>query len=450
MTSGTFEAGPYRENAAVPHSATLSTLQLFRQLCLVATGLMTVAGLLSLWNEPAQTQVGGSLWIPLPWLADVVAQAWASAHLAPAPEGASAPWWFIGVYSALSLGFLWLTGVCGWRSMDGAGHVPAASMLVRMGIAFFLDPWVSPGLFYLTAVELACCYPIAKALRMLALQMLLAGMSVMAGAWSDVLTVVCDGVDAVSDSALWLAGLNALESCAFQAFVFVVGLVAHSEMRARKELTILHRNLSLAQVHLSEAVATAERNRISTQIDASIREHLVALEAHANASIGLLEGAALDAARTVQSLVGQLQAEVATLGESQPASGELRQALLVLQKNIPTPRIVLDVDPGLSIASHALNHAIFRMVQEATSNAVRHAEADTLSIQISQSGNGITVRIQDDGRGTMGIDRNSFGSGLKGIMERVEAFGGTLVVATPTGGGFMLSAHYPSPEGFNE
>lgn len=448
MTFGTFQADRYRENAAGPHSATLSTLQLFRQLCLVATGLMTVAGLLSLWNEPAQTQVGPSLWVPLPWLADVAAQAWALARLAQAPEGAAAPWLFMGVYSALSLCFLWLTGAHGWRSMDGADHVPAASMLVRMGIAFALDPWVSPGLFYLTAIELACCYPTAKALRMLVLQMLLASLSVMAGAWSDVLTVVCDCVEAVSASASWLTGLNALESCAFQAFVFVVGLVAHSEMRARKELATLHRNLSLAQGHLSEAVATAERNRISTQIDARIREHLVALEAHANASIGLLEGAALDAARTVQSLVGQLRVEVATLGESPPASGDLRQALLVLQKNIPTPRIVLDMDPGLSIASHALNHAIFRIVQEATSNAVRHAEADTLSIQISQSGNGIAVRIQDNGRGAMGMDRNRFGSGLKGIRERVEAFGGTLAVATPPGGGFVLSVHYPSPEGF--
>jgi signal transduction histidine kinase len=278
--------------------------------------------------------------------------------------------------------------------------------------------------------------------------MLLAGMSVMAGAWSDVLAVVCDGVQATSAAVLWQTGLNALESCAFQAFVFVVGLIARSEMQARKELAIFYRDLSLAQSHLSEAVATAERNRISTQIDVSIKEHLCALEAHANASIALLEGAALEAARTAQSLVVQLRAEVATLGESPPASGDLRQALLVLQKNIPTPRIVLDMDPGLSIASHALNHAIFRIVQEATSNAVRHAEADTLSIQISQSGNGIAVRIQDNGRGAMGMDRNRFGSGLKGIRERVEAFGGTLAVATPPGGGFVLSVHCPSPEAF--
>jgi len=68
--------------------------------------------------------------------------------------------------------------------------------------------------------------------------------------------------------------------------------------------------------------------------------------------------------------------------------------------------------------------ALYRVVQEGLTNAVRHGRADRIEIRITRTGNMVTVNIRDNGTGCEALEE---GFGLRHMRERLEMLGGTLV-----------------------
>jgi signal transduction histidine kinase len=87
--------------------------------------------------------------------------------------------------------------------------------------------------------------------------------------------------------------------------------------------------------------------------------------------------------------------------------------------------------------------SIYRIVQEALNNSVRHARADNVRIQMQYTPDLLTLSIQDDGRGFPTKNR---GLGLLGIEERVRRLGGTLSIYSEEGSGTLLSINLPDPD----
>jgi signal transduction histidine kinase len=84
---------------------------------------------------------------------------------------------------------------------------------------------------------------------------------------------------------------------------------------------------------------------------------------------------------------------------------------------------------------------IYRVVQEALHNCVRHSGASTVRITVKQEPDGVQVLIQDDGRGFRpALER---GLGLVGIEERVTHLGGTLRIDSHAGRGTLLAIALP-------
>jgi len=86
--------------------------------------------------------------------------------------------------------------------------------------------------------------------------------------------------------------------------------------------------------------------------------------------------------------------------------------------------------------------AIFRIVQEACQNAVRHAGARSLTLHLTYSGKSVDVDIVDDGRGFV-FDDAKMGLGLVGIRERTQVVGGALAVETAPGKGTRVMFSIP-------
>jgi signal transduction histidine kinase len=86
---------------------------------------------------------------------------------------------------------------------------------------------------------------------------------------------------------------------------------------------------------------------------------------------------------------------------------------------------------------------IYRLVQEALHNAVRHSQARNAKVRVFTSGTGIAVEVSDDGRGF--DPRRSRGLGILGMEERVKRLGGSLTVKSAPGQGTLLSAELPLP-----
>jgi two-component system sensor histidine kinase UhpB len=90
---------------------------------------------------------------------------------------------------------------------------------------------------------------------------------------------------------------------------------------------------------------------------------------------------------------------------------------------------------------------VCRVVQEALSNAVRHAEPTTVTISVDrrhdllEDRDEIRVVVADDGRGMS--EPNRLGYGLVGVRERVSAVGGRLTFSSRSGKGFAVTAILP-------
>ncbi|MFF5518774.1 sensor histidine kinase [Streptomyces coeruleorubidus] len=96
----------------------------------------------------------------------------------------------------------------------------------------------------------------------------------------------------------------------------------------------------------------------------------------------------------------------------------------------------------------AVAATVFRVVQEALTNTVRHAGARTVTVQLSYGDSDLCVRVTDDGRGPQagGTGRRG-GHGLLGIRERAAALGGSAVTGRAADGhGFEVRVRLPVPE----
>jgi len=98
------------------------------------------------------------------------------------------------------------------------------------------------------------------------------------------------------------------------------------------------------------------------------------------------------------------------------------------------------LDPGVELAA-------YRIVQEALTNARRHAQGAAVDVDLRYHTDGLYVRIRDNGPGPASAARHMVGDrghGLLGMQERAAAVGGTLRTGLATGGGFLVEAKLPA------
>jgi signal transduction histidine kinase len=113
----------------------------------------------------------------------------------------------------------------------------------------------------------------------------------------------------------------------------------------------------------------------------------------------------------------------------------------MLVNAVPRPSVHLTLTEGLKARDAGVAHVILRCIQEAITNAARHASAENVWIDVTEDQRAFAVCVRDDGHGTNGVRR---GHGLTGLAERVEALGGRIEVLSSPGKGFTLKALVPS------
>jgi signal transduction histidine kinase len=86
---------------------------------------------------------------------------------------------------------------------------------------------------------------------------------------------------------------------------------------------------------------------------------------------------------------------------------------------------------------------LYRIVQEALTNVVKHAHARHVSVLLARKDGSVTAIVEDDGRGFSPDRAAGDGLGLVGMRERVGLVGGRLVVESSDGGGTTLVAEVP-------
>ncbi len=122
----------------------------------------------------------------------------------------------------------------------------------------------------------------------------------------------------------------------------------------------------------------------------------------------------------------------------------LAQALEWLTARVDTPdglRATFECEGALPEVDPEVAATAFRVVQEAITNAIRHAEASRVTVRAKATEGGLTVTVSDDG---CGFDptalRGQAGLGLVGMRERVRAVGGAFALTSAPGGGTTVRA----------
>jgi signal transduction histidine kinase len=94
------------------------------------------------------------------------------------------------------------------------------------------------------------------------------------------------------------------------------------------------------------------------------------------------------------------------------------------------------LDPGVELAA-------YRIVQEALTNARRHAPGAAVDVELHYTGDALRLRVRDNGPGPP-TEPPAGGHGLLGMRERAAAAGGELCTGPAAGGGFLIEASLPA------
>jgi signal transduction histidine kinase len=188
----------------------------------------------------------------------------------------------------------------------------------------------------------------------------------------------------------------------------------------------------------------AERRRLERNLHDGAQQRLVAIAVQLRVLEKRIDDPAL-AAKLLRGAAEELEQALAELRElarglhpAVLADRGLAPALETLATRAPLPVLVEGV-PEERLGT-ALEAAVYFVVAESLTNAVKHAEASAVHVQMARSGGELIVEIADDGRG--GADLAG-GSGLRGLADRVEAIGGQLAVESRGGRGSVGRAQLP-------
>ena len=206
--------------------------------------------------------------------------------------------------------------------------------------------------------------------------------------------------------------------------------------------------------------AGEERLRIARELHDVVAHHLSLINVQAGVALHL-------AGRRPENVEPALRAIKDASGE---ALGELRSLIDVLRDDhAPAPRApaptLATVDDIVERSAHAglevtktvegevrplpaaVELAAYRVVQEAITNVVRHAQARRAVVALGYGAELLTVRVDDDGRAGVEKAQLEQGNGLRGMHERAAALGGTLAVCASPIGGLRVELTLPTGVG---
>ncbi len=234
--------------------------------------------------------------------------------------------------------------------------------------------------------------------------------------------------------------------------------------RARQELAARRaRDLERERDQQADIATAAERARIARELHDAVAHGLSIIVIQAQAGAGGLEkrpaasrtadgATALAALAAIETTGRDSLTEMRRLlgldrtdgAELAPLPGAADLPALVARVSATGLPVDLDVTGDLSALPTGVGLSAYRIVQEALTNALKHAGAQaSVHIAVCRLPDAVELTVADTGHGAGGPPDELRGNGLRGMRERVALLGGTLTVGDNPGGGFQVRAHLP-------
>jgi signal transduction histidine kinase len=203
--------------------------------------------------------------------------------------------------------------------------------------------------------------------------------------------------------------------------------VAEERARIARELhDIIAHSVSVMVVQ-----AAAARRVLDSQPDA------------ARASLEAIETTGRQALSEMRRLLGVMRREDVREDAKAPQPSLARVATLVDEMRAAGLPVELRVEGEAGPVPPGVDVSAYRVVQEALTNALRHAAAASVSVVVRYGPDDVEVEVSDDGHGPQEDPDSVGGHGLIGMRERVALFRGDFEAGPRAGGGFAVRARLP-------
>ena len=269
--------------------------------------------------------------------------------------------------------------------------------------------------------------------------------------------VVLTGV--VMAVARWRLGETVPAFVALSALT-VAALVLGDDLRNRRAyLAALEeraKRLELERDAETRAAVVAERATIARELHDIVAHHLsvmviqseaatYAIDAdpeRARAAMAAVTDTGRGALTEMRHLLGVLRPDEGQGRVPQPGLDEL-DALIDGVRHAGLP-VEFHIDEPTRPVTAGVEVALYRIVQEALTNALKHAGHDAhATVAVTFDDAAVTALVRDDGQGSASTGTVSGGQGLVGMRERAELFNGQLAAGLRPEGGFEVSATFP-------
>ena len=254
------------------------------------------------------------------------------------------------------------------------------------------------------------------------------------------------GLDNFAFGAVWVGA------------ALLVGWLVRVRVEEAKRLEARARQLEVEHEERARLAAEAERSRIARELHDVIAHSLGVMVVQAGAAEEVLRSdppRAVQPIREIQATGRRALAEMGSLlgvlraghdevidRAPQPGLGDL-EALVNEARAAGLP-VELEVDASLAPLQSGVELSVYRIVQEALTNARRHAGDARARVSVGSRDDQLVVEVVDDGPGVPATGGS--GLGLVGMRERVGVFGGSLEAGPRPAGGFRVRAAFPLGE----
>ena len=275
------------------------------------------------------------------------------------------------------------------------------------------------------------------------------------------LRVALGGGAALAAAWLLTADLSPLLAAGWVFFRLGAGVMAAAlgeSVRGRRALAAEAQaraeRAELLREQEARYLMNAERLRIARDVHDTVAHAIAVINLHAGVTAHVLD----DRPEQVRETLRTIERTSATaLGDLRTTLGMLRDA--GDDEHAPTPglgrlgelvemargsglEVTVDADDPLPELPGAVDHAAYRILQEAITNAVRHAGPAHLTLSV-RCDHELSIRVADDGHGGPVTGEARDGRGIVGMRERATLLGGQLAAGPCPGGGFEVRACLP-------
>lgn len=242
-----------------------------------------------------------------------------------------------------------------------------------------------------------------------------------------------------------------------------IGLMDLLPEVVRRAMSALDRDRELASANAEQRrlerevlqISEEEKRRIGRELHDGLGQHLTALEFMSQGLARSLEAKAPELSETAREISRQIRQTISQvrrlshgLAPVTLEEGGLSNALQELAETIAASGIACEFfgEPITRPLAAAISIHLYRIAQEAVTNALKHAGASRILLSLREQPDGLELNIEDDGRGLAQTGSRNNGIGLHVMEYRARLIGAHLLIGSPPDGGTRIACMLPNQE----